>query len=513
MSELLKSGNVGRIGVKNLQEQREKVVAQWEKTGLLEGLTGQKRSNIAQLLENQAGDLLKEAANDTSNIAGFDIVVFPMVRRVFSRLLANDIVSVQPLNLPTGLLFYLDSQVENTNNKVTGARGSYTSVYDVHYSNGGWDISKGTGATVTAITQTFTNVATETLPGPVTLPYSGDEISLASLRIEVISGSPATVTGHTRFSINPQTWTQGLFAQNQISVDIMASGYAGTDINSGYAHNICNSARTVYETYEDLEANSNMAEVKLIVTSTTVQVESRKMKAHWTPELAQDLAAYHSIDAEAELTALLSEELAAEIDREIIRDLINVAPFQDQWNYDRTTATTRVDGTTVAGDPASGYVTQKEWNQTLLTKVNKVSAMIHKAMLRGGANWIVCSTEIGSILEDIEKFHAVNQDDTEQFNMGIEKIGTLGSRYTVYKDPYLPDWVCLIGHKGKTFMDTGYVYAPYIPFQLTPTILDPDDFTPRKGIMTRYARKVVNNKYYGLIRVMFPGSYAVVNAI
>jgi len=302
-----------------------------------------------------------------------------------------------------------------------------------------------------------------------------------------------------------------LFKNNKISVILDTSGTTTENGTTTYTHNVVNSAYTQYETYADLEGSSNMAEVKLIVTSTTVQVTSRKMKAHWTPELAQDLAAYHSIDAEAELTALLSEELAAEIDREIIRDLITVAPYETSWSYDRTAVVRRVDGTSIGGDPASGYVTQKEWNQTLLTQVNKVSAMIHKAMLRGGANWIVCSTEVGSVMEDIEKFHAVNRDEDYEFNMGIEQIGTLGSRYKVYKDPYLPQWVCLIGHKGKNFMDTGYVYAPYIPFQLTPVVLDPDDFTPRKGIMTRYAKKVVNNKYYGLVRVVFPTSYTVVN--
>lgn len=488
MSELLRGGQVGNIQVKALQEQRELVVDRWGKTGLLEGLSGQKRNNIAQLLENQAGYLM-EVDNMTTNIAGFDIVVFPMVRRVFSRLLANDIVSVQPLNLPSGLLFYLDSQVEGT---TTGTRGGYESVYDAHYGNAGQDFSFGTGATVSGAV-----VATGT--GTVQLPYSGGEKSLASLRVVNDSGFSVN------YVIDPQTWTEALFKSNLIAIN--HSPYTGSSSAGVVGTNI----KALYETYEDLEAKSNMAEVKLIVTSTTVSVTSRKMKAHWTPELAQDLAAYHSIDAEAELTALLSEELAAEIDREIIRDLIRVAPYQDQWNYDRTATSTRVDGTSIVPDAASGYVTQKEWNQTFLTRVNKISAQIHKAMLRGGANWLVCSTEIGSVIEDIEKFHGVNEADTQQFNMGIEKLGTLGSRYTVYKDPYLPAWACLIGHKGKTFMDTGYVYAPYIPFQLTPVVLDPDDFTPRKGIMTRYAKKVVNNKYYGLIKVIFPDSYAVVN--
>lgn len=495
MSELLNSGRVGNIQVKQLAEQRQMVVDRWSKTGLLEGLNGAKRNNIAQLLENQAGYLLSEAAangaaNQQSNIAGFDIMVFPMVRRVFSRLLANDIVSVQPLNLPSGLLFYLDAQVETSGN--TG-RGQYQSVYDAHYNASGYSYSFGIGTT----TSSSTAVATATTV--ITLEYGGGEKSLASLRI-VPTGA---TTQYLPFAIAPQTWTQNLFASNQISV-IVQTPTGGTSTENA-------KVRAYWETYADLEGNSNMAEVKLIVTSTTVSVTSRKMKAHWTPELAQDLAAYHSIDAEAELTALLSEELAAEIDREIIRDLIRVAPFQDQWNYSKSVSSVRIDGTTILGDTASGYITQKEWNQTLMTKINKVSAAIHKAMLRGGANWIVCSTEVGSVIDDIEKFHGVNDVDAQEFNMGIEKMGTLENRYQVYKDPYLPAWVCLIGHKGKTFMDTGYVYAPYIPFQLTPVVLDPDDFTPRKGIMTRYAKKVVNNKYYGLIRVIFPSEYAVVN--
>jgi len=498
MGQLLRSGQVGNIQTQQLQEQRALVMSRWEQTGLLEGLDRKKKGLVAQLLENQAGYLLREDANNmTNNIAGFDVIAFPMVRRVFSRLLANDIVSVQPMNLPAGLLFYLDNQVET--GRVDGTDGTFRSVYDNHYDNGGHEHSFGTGATTLG-------VLTATVGGgEFTLPYSGGEASLASLRILTSSGATMAAdfgSGTTNFAISPQTWTEDLFKSNQIKVTIPILNADG---------NALAKSQTQYEVYEDLEANANMAEVKLIVTSVTVQAESRKMRAHWTPELAQDLAAYHSIDAEAELTALLSEELAAEIDREIIRDLIRVAPFQTSWNYDRTAAVTRVDGTIVAADPASGYVTQKEWNQTLLTQINKVSAEIHKRTLRGGANWIVCSTEIASVIDDIEKFHAANDADLMQFNMGIEHMGSLGSRYTVYKDPYLPTDVCLIGHKGSNMLDTGYVYAPYIPFQLTPVVYHHSDFTPRKGIMTRYARKVVNNKYFGLIRVSFPTTYAVVN--
>lgn len=485
MGQLLRSGQVGNIQLNQLQEQRVQVLSRWEETGMLEGLDKSKKGNIAQLLENEAGYLLREANNETSNIAGFDIIAFPIVRRVFSRLLANEIVSVQPLNLPTGLLFYLDNQVQ------AGPSGSFTSVYDAHYNNGGHYYSFGAATEVTGAT-----VSTGT--STVLLPYTGQEKSLASLVIKDANQK------EVRYSILPQTWTEDLLRTNSTLAIVHAS--ATTDGSSLGA-----TLHGEWKEYADLEANSAMTEVKLVVTSTTVDVTSRKMKAHWTPELAQDLAAYHSIDAEAELTALLSEELAAEIDREIINDIILVAPYRTVWSYDRTASVMRQDGSTLAADPASGYITQKEWNQTLLTQINKVSAQIHKATLRGGANWIVCSTEVGSVIDDIEKFHGVNDADATEFNMGLENMGTLGTRYKVYKDPYLPSNICLIGHKGSNFLDTGYVYAPYIPFQLTPVVNDPNDFTPRKGIMTRYAKKVVNNKYYGLVDVIFPDTYAIVN--
>lgn len=512
MSQLLTSGKIGNIQTRQLQEQRKAVSARWEKTGLLEGLAREKKGNIAQLLENQAHYLLE--STQTTDVQGFDMIVFPMVRRVFSRLLANEIVSVQTLNLPSGLLFYLDAQVSTTWPSAlptSSTTGTWTSVYDAHYNNLNWEPSFGIATAVsggTASTQTVAGVCSAVgSTYIIKLPYSGGEQGLASLQVRVFSGNGALAGSSTtvNFGVAPQTWKEDLLRNNVIAVTISSSA----TINGATC--AVASACTEYKTYGTLEGRSDMGQVKLTVSSVTVGVKSRKLKTQWTPELAQDLAAYHSIDAEAELTALLSEELAAEIDREILRDLIMIAPFQTSWNYDRTAATTRSDGVVIPAEPSSGYITQKEWNQTLITQINKISAAIHKATLRGGANWIVCSTEVASVLEDIEKFHAVNMTEDNEFNMGIENIGNLGTRYKVYKDPYLPDWVCLIGHKGSSFMEAGYVYAPYIPFQLTPTIQDPDDFTPRKGIMTRYAKKCVNNRYFGLIRVVFPTSYAPIN--
>lgn len=244
--------------------------------------------------------------------------------------------------------------------------------------------------------------------------------------------------------------------------------------------------------YDSLELETEMGEVSFQLTSETVSVEERKLRATWSPELAQDVSAFHNIDAEAELTAILSEQIAAEIDREILRDLRKAAPWKARWDYNgwQRLATT------------STVYTQKDWNQTLMTKINQISAQIQKSTLRGGANFIIVSAEINAVLNDLEYFHVTDASaESDQYNMGIEKIGSLQGRYQVIVDPYAPHWSLIMGHHGTSLLDTGYIYAPYVPMALTPTMYNPFNFAPVKGIVTRYAKKLVNNKYYGAIQV------------
>ena len=244
--------------------------------------------------------------------------------------------------------------------------------------------------------------------------------------------------------------------------------------------------------YDSLELETEIGEVSFKLDSVTVSVEERKLRATWSPELAQDVSAFHNIDAEAELTAILSEQIAAEIDREILRDLRKAAPWQARWD---------VNGWRRMAAFSTNY-TQKDWNQELFTKVNQISAQIHKSTLRGGANFIVVSSEISALFDNLEYFHVSDASaESDQYNMGIEKIGSLNGRYQVYRDPYAPHWSMIIGHKGKSLLDTGYIYAPYVPMQLTPTMYNPMNMAPVKGIMTRYAKKVVNNRYFGAVRV------------
>lgn len=244
--------------------------------------------------------------------------------------------------------------------------------------------------------------------------------------------------------------------------------------------------------YDSLELETEIGEVSFKLDSITVSVEERKLRATWSPELAQDVNAFHNIDAEAELTAILSEQIGAEIDREILRELRKGAPWQSRFD---------VNGWRRMAAFSTNY-TQKDWNQELFTAINQISAQIHKSTLRGGANFIVVSSEVSALLDNLEYFH-VSDASAEQdtYNMGIERIGSLNGRYQVYRDPYSPSWSVIVGHKGKSLLDTGYIYAPYVPLQLTPTVINASNMAPVKAIMTRYAHKMVNNRYYGHVRV------------
>ena len=607
MGALLESGLVGNIGLKHLKVIKEDTINKWDKLGFLEGLKGHVKENMAQLYENQASHLINEASS-SDNSGSFETVVFPIVRRVFSKLLANDIVSVQAMNLPIGKLFYFVPKIQSYQNESAAGGNHYApfgapnaggaqtpdsgystgkNLYDRFYEGnepsldppGLFDYSKGkfSAITVSTVTQvwnsntgelnaglyTTTNGGTTggaTTGGPihrkVIVALSGfsnagagkligpdgqemdNESFLSDLTINVNSSSATSFsglgTGDLIFRVVTQKYGKGIVQYGtqqsttfysgsykgnggaydnicdangviylEIDTQVPASigaasidGYSGYTLPASDAHTTAalNSFNATYRVYANLEFEDQIGEVSFDLESVTVSVTERKLRAQWSPELAQDVSAFHNIDAEAELTALLSEQVAAEIDREILRDLRKGAAWTLRWDYNGWKRGT-------SANPLTQY-TQKDWNQTLITAINQISAQIHKSTLRGGANWIVVSSEISAIFDDLEYFHVSNASpDQDQYNMGIERVGTLAGRYQVYRDPYFPPNTVLLGHKGNSLLDTGYVYAPYVPLQLTPTMYNPFNFTPIKGIMTRYAKKMVNNRFYGRIIV------------
>jgi hypothetical protein len=594
MGALLESGLVGNIGLKHLKVIKEDTINKWDKLGFLEGLKGHLKENVAQLYENQASHLINEAS-DSGNSGSFETVVFPIVRRVFSKLLANDIVSVQAMNLPIGKLFYFvpkiqgydggDATKSGDHYAPVGSPGNYPgspeagyegegafskNLYDLFYEGtepglnpgGLFDYSKGRWSAITSTTKVqvwsngtlvdaddeydgknvrkvivkmcgFADTGAGKLIGPDgnemdTEAFLADLHIIKSDGLVVDSGSTCSVgDGSLLFRVVTQQYGKGIVKYG----DSVKTSWASTG-NGGTFKNVCDADGCIYlevdlscpicatcdsaeadldgytgtlietldyETaftavfrrYEELEFEDKIGEVSFDLDSVTVSVTERKLRAQWSPELAQDVAAFHNIDAEAELTALLSEQVAAEIDREILRDLRKGAAWNLRWDYN---GWRRISQTT--------SYTQKDWNQTLITAINQLSAQIHKSTLRGGANWIVVSSEVSAIFDDLEYFHVSNASpEQDQYNMGIERVGTLAGRYQVYRDPYFPANQVLLGHKGTSLLDTGYIYAPYVPLQLTPTMYNPFNFTPIKGIMTRYAKKMVNNRFYGRITV------------
>ena len=584
MGALLESGLVGNIGLKHLKVIKEDTINKWDKLGFLEGLKGHMRENVAQLYENQASFLINEASS-TSDTGAFETVVFPIVRRVFSKLLANDIVSVQAMNLPIGKLFYFVPNIQayqpgtsehyapyGSPNQAAGQTpnsgydyNNTKDLYDRFYEGnepaldppGLFDYSKGQFSAITADVATvswlsdalvssaytlsdyrkvlvvlsgFASDGAGKLIGPDGQPMDNESF-LSDLTIYGAAGNTTTsanVTNPYLFRVVTQRYGKGIVqygnnnaslifpnsetgggqydnlcdAEGKIYLEIdlqvpvcitcggSMDGYTGSTFSSTTAVN--NAFTSTYRIYKNLEFEDKIGEVSFDLMSVTVSVTERKLRAQWSPEMAQDVAAFHNIDAEAELTALLSEQVAAEIDREILRDLRKGAAWNLRWDYN---------GWKRLGSSAVPY-TQKDWNQTLITAINQISAQIHKSTLRGGANWIVVSSEISAIFDDLEYFHVSNAaPEQDQYNMGIERVGTLAGRYQVYRDPYFPANQVLMGHKGTSLLDTGYIYAPYVPLQLTPTMYNPFNFTPIKGIMTRYAKKIVNNRFYGRITV------------
>ena len=554
-----------------LSEQSAKLAGKWEKSGLLEGIeSSTERNNMSMLLENQAKQLVNEASStgtgtsiSTGNSEAWAGVALPLVRRVFGEIVAKDLVSVQPMNLPAGLIFYLDFQYgSSTDGLKTQGESLYGATADLKRTDGGF--TKGlygagefaysmetTSSGIGAIHASAVNgTATYTTGSPAFGGILNGDTEFSSSQAGNFDGNgttaQATAATDTIITVNVATSSlvdfdpEGIraFTIAGATTDFAATYPQFTRINGGNIEFVAeltaatdgDNLGVVSVTYQkgpdnlndrgDFEdtstsgtANSSLVipEINVSLKSDTVAAKTRKLKAQWTPEFAQDLNAYHSIDAEAELTSILSEYISMEIDLEILDMLTRNADTVEAWSAkvarDMSVSTNTTAGgqtaiTQTQTDAASGvYYTKMSWFQTLGIKLQKVSNLIHQKTLRGGANWMVVSPKVSTILEAIPGFAADSAGDADKYNMGVQKIGAINNRYTVYKNPYMTENVILMGYKGSQFLETGAVFAPYIPLIMTPLVYDPASFTPRKGIMTRYAKKMVRPDFYGKVYI------------
>ena len=502
---------------KMLQEDASRLADKWTESGLLEGLEGTEKGMMATILENQAKQIVAEQSSTNSGGASFNTsgggeqwagVALPLVRKVFAQIAAKDFVSVQPMNLPSGLVFYLDFKYGSSTGGFSSGDNMYGNVstansqmdVDVDPSGGlygagrfGYSINSASVAVqATASAATSASIAYDdgTLPSDYyvitkTMPAGFDSKGVRAFRI--LSGSTdVTLPQYTSVSGNNVSF---VIAKADTTVDTSLTG------SIVYHKQPADNSRG---DFEETTGTLKIPEVNVELASEAIVAKTRKLKAQWTPEFAQDLNAYHSIDAEAELTSMLSEYISMEIDLEILDMLIQDAATTERWSAENNKLW---NGSAWSDASSDFYNTQGQWFQTLGTKMQKVSNKIHQKTLRGGANFAVVSPTVATILESIPGYAASTDGDRMDFAMGVQRVGSLNSRFQVYKNPYMTENIVLLGYRGSQFLETGAVYAPYVPLMMTPLVYDPDTFTPRKGLMTRYAKKMIRPEFYGKIFV------------
>jgi hypothetical protein len=523
---------------KILRKESQGLAAKWRKTGLLEGLKNEVEVHqMAQLLENQAKQLVTEASATSmfNNAEEWNGVALPLVRRIFSEIAAKEFVSVQPMNLPSGLIFYLDFKYGTGQPGFTTGSGKNSqadSVFGVTetanqasgglYGAGRFGYTINDGATETISTKAAAPTATAMTTASMTAAdYNYDTawsastaggvfqkltFSTASFTRPDLEGVRAfTISGTNILAAYPQFTTVNS-TDTQISFVVSVTSATGnTDAIIRYQKQPTDVTRGDFETTSagmqaNPETDINIPELNIEMRSVPIVAKTRKLKAQWTPEFSQDLNAYHSIDAEAELTSMLSEYVSQEIDFEILDMLIQnalttgywSARIGEVWNGSRFAADSNVS--------AQAYI-QGTWFATLGTVLQRVSNQIHAKTMRGGANFVVVSPDVATVLESIPGYVADGTGDEREFAMGVTRVGSFANRYKVYKNPYMQENVVLLGYKGTQFLETGAVYAPYIPLIMTPLVYDYKNFTPRKGVMTRYAKEMVRGEFYGKVYV------------
>ena len=519
INNLLESSN----NYKSMQADAAKLAEKWSASGLLEGISDERVSNnMAVILENQAKQIVAEA--NSTNVGGGSFsagageqwagVALPLVRKVFAQIVAQDFVSVQPMNLPSGLVFYLDFKYgtatngrndgENLYGNVSSASAKMSvdeEVADGLYGAGQFGYSINQASVDKAATQAAADSASLHYEDGVNpSDYYKLNVSMAGTNFDSEGVRAFTIaTGSTTFSFDQKyTSVSGNTVTFLVASASLAGHVSGENITVRYHKQPVDNDRGDFEadSAAAVDTSITIPEIDVKLASEAIVAKTRKLKAQWTPEFAQDLNAYHSIDAEAELTSLLSEYISMEIDLEILDMLIQNARTTEKWSAENNKVW---DGSAWSTSTSDFYNTQGQWFQTLGTKIQKVSNKIHQKTLRGGANFLVCSPNVATILESIPGYAAATDGDQQEFNMGVQRVGSLANRFKVYKNPYMTENTILLGFRGAQFLETGAVYAPYVPLMMTPLVYDPETFTPRKGLMTRYAKKMIRPEFYGRI--------------
>ena len=537
VNQLLETANP----YKSVQKDAARLSGKWEKSGLLEGISGDTdKANMSIMLENQAKQLVVEA-NTTGTGASFTpgtgeqyaAVALPLVRKVFGQIAAKEFVSVQPMSLPAGLVFYLDFQYGQAKKPFADGDSMYGDGFtNSHFGNTNEGGLYGAGrfgystnefsSSVNSVTVYSSSWAEVNFDSDYSASIARNEIKhvripsasiSTNMDVDAVRAFVAS-SGSILEARQLPAFTRTVGTATDVRFYFTGSAAEIKDGNTYIFHYSKKTADNARGDFEDGAAYSDQAgaagqaisipEIDVQLRSETIAAKTRKLKAQWTPEFSQDLNAFHSLDAEAELTNILSEYISLEIDLEILDMLIDNVPTSQVANWSaKVGQEINTAGTAYESNTDGVYYTQMSWFQTLGIKLQKISNLIHQKTLRGGANFMVVSPTVATVLESIPGFAADTDGDVTKANyaFGVQKIGALNSRYKVYKNPYMTESTILLGFRGNQFLESGAVYAPYIPLIMTPLVYDPNTFTPRKGIMTRYAKKMVRPEFYGKVHV------------
>lgn len=465
----------------------------------------EKLTLMAQLFENQLTQYdprrrvaLFEDATTTGNIADFTRNALPLIRKTYPRLIADNLVGVQPMNQPSALIFYVryryamnkgqtlaGTQIMRQNTAQQFARQNGWALDPYYTSQTVKDEDAAINGGLTVVTATLAHrpvlagtVLVNVFSAPDTASCDNPE-PILQVGFDSSGNPDAIYVSNPTDGLSVDTTTPGAtefdHATGAVSVTLGSGAFPSTAV-----------AKVDYE--YDLENNPWQPEVSLSIDSDAVTAQTRKLKTSWTLEAAQDLKATHNMDAEENLTNLMADEVVAEIDREILNDLIISAAIRASHDF---------------SNGAGASVNYTDRNIALLYKTIEIANIIHRTTLRGPANWMVTSSDISSKFEQLNDFRASDAMVQDGYDLGITSAGSINNKLKVYKDPLFPNCKVLMGFKGGSFMDTGYIYAPYIPLVQTPTVLDPNSFTPSRGLMTRYGKKLVEDGglYYATLTV------------
>lgn len=526
LSQLLESSHAD---YQSIESKAAKLASKWGKTGLLEGLGSEKeKGNMAMILENQAKQLLTENSQVTGGTAAFTTgtgenwagIALPLVRKVFGQIASKEFVSVQPMNLPAGLVFFLDFQYGTTKAPFTSGDSLYGSGSigtDDHFGNtntgglygaGRFGYSTNNTSSYTTVVHTasadwFADMQADGEYSASIANYSKYAVNLSAIqyydtdaiRSFTVSGSSGSTIAVS--SVLPQftriSGSQLVF----VALDNLSSTSLGITVN--YTKATADNRRGDFE--DQATAAISIPEINIKMSSEAIVAKTKKLKAVWTPEFSQDIDAYQNLDAEAELTNIMSEYISLEIDLEILDMLIkNASAGTEYWTAVNNQS---INSSGIVNSNLAYYNSQGQWFQTLGTKINKLSNTIHQRTLRGGANFLVCAPSVATVLEAIPGYATNSTGDVTKasYAMGVQKAASINNVLTVYKNPYMTENTILLGYRGGQFLEAGAVFAPYVGVIMTPIVYDPDTLTPRKGLMTRFAKKMVRPEFYGKIYV------------